>query len=106
MITYLILVYIWLTIIFFVGAVNESFDGNSWQRLGLGLGALWTVWRIYLLNIGTWGYPHEPLIATGMAVYAYGTMRKTQSWCKRRNKAAAYLRGKISRDEFIGGDNE
>ena len=94
MTTYLSLIYLWLTMICFIGCVNESFDGNSWQRAALGMAALWAVWRIYLLSISTWGYPHEPLIATAMGLYAVGTLIKTRHYCKRRNKAAIYKRSK------------
>lgn len=94
MIIYLSIVYIFVAIMCVVGQINNSFDGNSLQRAGLGLACLWALWRIYLLSISTWGYPHEPLIATSMGLYALGTLVKTRHYCKRKNKAADYLKGK------------
>lgn len=90
-ITYLIICYLFLAAVCFIGQVNGSFNGNLLQQAGLALGVIWCVWRVYLLSVSTWGYPHEPLIATAMGLYALGTVMKTRHYCKRRNRAREFL---------------
>lgn len=91
MIMYLMINYGFVALMCIAGQFNRSFNGNSFQRLGLAAAAIWALWRIQMLSNGTWGYPHEPLIATAMGLYAIGTLLKTMHYCKRKNRAAEYL---------------
>ena len=91
---YLMTIYGFVALMCIAGQFNRPFNGNSFQRLGLAMAAIWSIWRIQMLNNGPWGYPHEPLLATSMGLYAIGTLIKTRYYCKRRNRAAEYLRWK------------
>lgn len=62
------------------GALSPRFDANLLQRTALGLYSLWGVWRIGLILQDGWGFPHEWLVATAMALYAAGTVQKTLSY--------------------------
>ena len=88
MIIYLMTTYGFVALMCIAGQFNRPFDGNSFQRLGLAMAAIWSIWRIQMLNTGPWGYPHEPLLATSMGLYAIGTLIKTRYYCKRKNLAA------------------
>lgn len=94
MIIYLMTIYGFVALMCIAGQFNRSFNGNSFQRLGLAMAAIWALWRIQMLSNETWGYPHEPLLATSMGLYAIGTLLKTRYYCKRKNRAAEYLRWK------------
>ena len=39
--------------------------------------AVWSAWRMGLVWRHGWGYPHEPLVASAMALYALGSAYKT-----------------------------
>ena len=60
-----------------VGAFSRAFQANLAQRLALALFAVWSVWRMGLFWSHGWGYPHEPLVASAMALYALGSAYKT-----------------------------
>lgn len=91
MIIYLMTIYGFVALMCIAGQFSRSFNGNSFQRLGLAMAAIWALWRIQMLSNGTWGYPHEPLIATAMGLYAIGTIIKTHHYCKRKNRAREFL---------------
>lgn len=96
MIIYLITTYVFVALMCIAGQFNRSFNGNSFQRLGLAMAAIWSLWRIQMLNNGPWGYPHEPLLATSMGLYAIGTLLKTMHYCKRKNRARNYKKRKTT----------
>ena len=60
-----------------VGAFSRAFQANLAQRLALALFAVWSAWRMGLVWRHGWGYPHEPLVAAAMALYALGSAYKT-----------------------------
>ena len=60
-----------------VGAFSRAFQANLAQRLALALFAVWSAWRMGLVWRHGWGYPHEPLMAAAMALYALGSAYKT-----------------------------
>ena len=99
MIIYLMTTYAFVALMCIAGQFNRSFNGNSFQRLGLAMASIWAIWRIQMLSNGTWGYPHEPLLATSMGLYALGTLIKTKAYCNRRKRAAKYLRNKRHIDD-------
>lgn len=63
-----------------LGLYNNRFDANLLQRIGLVLFAFWSVWRVTLIYKSGWGYPHEPMIATAIVLFAVGTVTKTLRW--------------------------
>lgn len=73
---YICLIYTFVLIISAVGAFSRAFDANVTQRFALTMFAVWSAWRVQLILEGGWGYPHEPLVATAMCVYAIGTVQK------------------------------
>lgn len=60
-----------------LGAFSRCFDANLFQRVGLMLFGIWTMWRIYLVYLYGWSYPHEPLIASAFLIYSVSTVYKT-----------------------------
>lgn len=60
-----------------VGAFSRAYQANLAQRLALALFAVWSAWRMGLVWRHGWGYPHEPLLASAMALYALGSAYKT-----------------------------
>ena len=60
-----------------VGAFSRAYSANLAQRLALALFAVWSAWRMGLVWRHGWGYPHEPLMAAAMALYALGSAYKT-----------------------------
>ena len=60
-----------------VGAFSRAYSANLAQRLALALFAVWSAWRIGLVWRHGWGYPHEPMVASAMALYALGSAYKT-----------------------------
>lgn len=91
MIIYLMTIYGFVALICIARHFNRSFNGNSFQRLGLAMASIWAICRIQMLSNGTWGYPHEPLLATSMVLYAIGTLIKTRQYCKRKKRAREFL---------------
>lgn len=83
---YLIIAYALLAVLCIVGAFSRSFAGDSMQRLGLGVLFFCFSGRSYMLTTMPYSWPHEPLIMTGLLLYASGTIRKTVSYCLRRRK--------------------
>jgi len=77
---YVIVVYALFSVSTVVGALNRFFDANLTQRIALSLLGLWAVWRITLVYQFGWSYPHEPMIATALGLYAVGTIIKTVSY--------------------------
>lgn len=68
------------------GAFSRSYNANLAQRLALALLALWSVWRIELVYLNGWGYPHETFVATAMLLYACGSAQKTIKWGIKRHR--------------------
>ena len=70
--------------IFFVtclaGAFSTVYNANLIQRLSILMLVIWTVWRAQLVWERGWGYPHEPLLVTALALYAIGSLIKTLAW--------------------------
>ena len=60
-----------------VGAFSRTYSANLAQRLAIALFAVWSAWRMGLVWRHGWGYPHEPLVASAMALYALGSAYKT-----------------------------
>ena len=60
-----------------VGAFSRAYSANLAQRLALALFAVWSAWRMGLVWRHGWGYPHEHLVASAMALYALGSAYKT-----------------------------
>ena len=89
---YLIITYALLAVVCIVGAFSRSFDGDSLQRLGLGVLFFCFAGRAYMLMTMPYSGPHEPLIVTGLLLYASGTIRKTVSYCLRRKRVAKLIR--------------
>ena len=69
-----------------VGAFSRSYSANLAQRLALTMLAVWSAWRMGLVWRHGWGYPHEPLVASAMALYAMGSACKTIVFCLRAKK--------------------
>lgn len=93
---YLIITYALLAGLCIVGAFSRSFDGDSMQRLGLGVLFFCFAGRAYMLMTMPYGWPHEPLIVTGLLLYASGTIRKTVSYCLRRRKFKRLMKARGS----------
>lgn len=74
---YICVVYTFVLIISTVGAFSMAFDANTAQRLGLTMFAVWSAWRIQLIIEHGWAYPHEPLVATAIGVFAAGSLQKS-----------------------------
>ena len=91
---YLITTYALLAVLCVVGAFSRSFDGDSMQRLGLGVLFFCFAGRAYMLVTMPYGWPHEPGIVTGLLLYASGTIRKTVSYCLRRKRAAKLIKSR------------
>ena len=89
---YLIITYALLAVLCIVGAFSRAFDGDSMQRLGLGVLFFCFAGRTYMLMTMPYILPHEPLIVMGLLLYASGTIRKTVSYCLRRKRAAKMIR--------------
>ena len=83
---YLISVYLILSMTCVFGAFSKQFNGDSMQRLGLGVLFFWFAGRAYMLMTMPYGWPHEPGIVTGLLLYASGTIRKTVKYCLRRRR--------------------
>lgn len=66
------------------GAFSPRYDANILQRLALGAFSMWGVWRIGLILEDGWGFPHEWLVATAMALFAAGTLQKTLEHWRRK----------------------
>ena len=69
-----------------VGAFSRAYSANLAQRLALALFAVWSAWRMGLVWRHGWGYPHEPLVAAAMALYALGSAYKTIAYLFRAKK--------------------
>jgi hypothetical protein len=69
------------------GAFAHSYDANLPQRIAMALFAIWSVWRVQLVVVYGWGYPHETFVATALLLYAVGSAWKTIKWTKRRQRA-------------------
>ena len=93
---YLIITYALLSVLCIVGAFSRSFDGDSMQRLGLGVLFFCFAGRAYMLITMPYGWPHEPGIVTGLLLYASGTIRKTVSYCLRRRKFQRLMKARGS----------
>ena len=91
---YLIITYVLLAVLCVVGAFSRPFDGDSMQRLGLGVLFFCFAGRAYMLVTMPYGWPHEPGIVTGLLLYASGTIRKTVSYCLRRKRAAKLIKSR------------
>lgn len=84
--TYICTVYAVVLLACAIGAFNRHYDANLLQRLALSMFALWAVWRIRLVYSHSWGYPHEPLVATALLLYAIGSGFKTLKYWRRRSR--------------------
>ena len=62
-----------------IGAFDRHYDANLAQRLAMGVLSLWIVARIDYIRDYGWML-HEPLLATGLACYAIGSVVKTLKW--------------------------
>lgn len=91
MIAYLTILYIFIYISTLLGLLNRTYDSTLLQRLGLAVIGLWCIWRIYMFSYSEYDYPHEPVIATGMAIFSLGSWKKTQMYCTRRRSIARKL---------------
>ena len=69
-----------------VGAFSRAYSANPAQRLAMALFAVWSAWRVGLVWRHGWGYPHEPLVASAMALYALGSAYKTMIFRLRAKK--------------------
>ena len=79
---YICAVYALILLTCVMGAFNPDYDANLLQRIALGMFAIWSVWRIQLVYQFGWGYPHEPMVATALLLYAIGSIMKTVRWKK------------------------
>lgn len=83
---YVMSMYAFFWIVTLLGAFNHTFNSNLWQRVGLcllGCGALWSI-NIQLESGLT--NPHDMITATGLSVYALGTIFKTNQYRLGRTK--------------------
>lgn len=62
------------------GAFSCRFDANLAQQVALCMFALWAVWRVSLIMQHGWGFPHEPMVVTALALYAAGTIQKANRY--------------------------
>lgn len=62
-----------------IGAFDKHYDANLAQRLALGVLSLWIVARVDYIHAYGW-MMHEPILATGLALYAIGSVAKTLKW--------------------------
>ena len=75
-----------------VGAFSSAYAANLAQRLALAMLAVWSVWRIELVMAHGWGYPHEPVVASALLLYALGSVHKTlkhKRASRKRNRRAS-----------------
>ncbi|WP_237173057.1 hypothetical protein [Paracandidimonas lactea] len=80
---YIIALYVIIIPLASWGALSPQFDANMLQRIALCMVALWAAWRISLMLQHGWGFPHEPLVATALALYALGTLQKALGYRRR-----------------------
>ena len=73
-------IYVLTLVLCTFGMYHNSFNANLLQRIALVLMSFWFVWRISLVFKYGWGYPHEPLIASSMFLFALGSTVKTLKW--------------------------
>lgn len=81
---YICLIYTFMLIATAVGAFSRAFDANVVQRVALLMFAVWSAWRVQLILERGWGYPHEPLVATAMGMFAVGTIMKSLHYLRSR----------------------
>lgn len=77
---YICLAYVLVFAACLAGAFSVLYQANFLQRLSIFILAIWSVWRIQLIWEEGWSYPHEPLLATCLALYALGSIVKTIVW--------------------------
>ena len=77
---YICLAYVMLFCACLAGAFSCLFEANLLQKLALAILAFWSVWRIGVVYEHGWGYPHEPVVATGFALYVVGSIWKTYKY--------------------------
>lgn len=58
-------------------AFSHLYKANLLQRIAVSMIGIWVAWRVVLIWEHGWDYPHEPVIATALAVYALGSVLKT-----------------------------
>lgn len=80
MMAYICAIYLLLFFACVAGAFSTLYNANLLQRLALSTLAFWTMWRIGLIWEHGWGYPHEPVVATALLLYAIGSVIKTLAW--------------------------
>jgi len=78
--TYICAAYLLLFAACAAGAFSMNYNANLLQRVALSILAFWSVWRIDLIWDHGWGYPHEPVLATALMLYAIGSFVKTLHW--------------------------
>lgn len=86
MMVYICTIYVFVLCASVHGAFSPMFEANLIQKIGLLLFAFWAAWRIEIIVTAGWGYPHEPVVATAMALYAGGTIRKAFHYQKSRQE--------------------
>lgn len=63
-----------------LGALSECYSGTVLQRCGMYLIALWSLWEAYLIYDYGYVSPEIMFGASGMAIFATGTIIKTYLW--------------------------
>lgn len=91
---YVCTAYAVLLLICTAGAFSRAYAANLAQRVALGMFALWSAWRIELVLRYGWGYPHEPMVASALLLYALGSLFKTWTW-RRRVKRGGMRHGDV-----------
>lgn len=74
---YVCAAYAVLLLVCAAGAFSKAYAANLAQRFALATLAVWSAWRVELVLSHGWGYPHEPVVASALLLYALGSAHKT-----------------------------
>lgn len=88
---YVCTAYAVLLLVCAAGAFSRAYAANLAQRFALAILAVWSAWRIELVLSNGWGYPHEPVVASALLLYALGSVHKTIKFLRsgrKRNRRA------------------
>lgn len=62
---------------------SRRFDANTIQRVAMMILALWCIWRAWLMRDNVIGHYQMAVIATGLLLFAIGTLVKTVKYHRR-----------------------
>jgi len=74
---------------------SRNYDANTIQRISMMILSIWCIWRAWLMRDNVIGHLQMSVIATGLLLFAVGTMVKTFRY---RNTPS-----KIQNDQGVSG---